>query len=124
MMISPTTVIGISQPVLYQRLPMRTSGIRAMTGGIRRAHSARTIRSSAGLSSVSRGSGALRGSEPDAAPVAARALLESSLSARRLLIFMRTSSPARDLMPPVLLCAYAIDPTPFGPPPHPPERDE
>src|SRR5215469_17243949 len=37
---------------------------------------------------------------------------------------MRTSSPARNLVPPVLLCAYAIDPTPFGPPPHPPERDE
>src|SRR5215831_408750 len=88
MMISPTTMTGISQAVLYQRLPMRTSGIRAMTGGIRRDHSARTMRSSAGLSSASRGSGALRGSGADAARAWSTLSLATGPSAGSL---MRTS---------------------------------
>src|SRR5262245_32492112 len=45
---------------------MRTSGTRAMTGGIRRDHSATTTRSAAGDSSDSSGSGALSGSGADA----------------------------------------------------------
>src|SRR5215470_17137462 len=64
---SPAAPIGSSHRMLNQLLPMRTSGTRAMTGGIRRDHSATATRSAAEDSSVSSGSGALSGSEADAA---------------------------------------------------------
>src|SRR5215469_7172479 len=68
--------------MLNQRLPMRTSGTRAMTGGIRLDHSAMATRSAAEDNSVSSGSGALRGSEADAlrggAPLPSGLLLRSA----------------------------------------------
>src|SRR5262245_34624397 len=70
--ISSATLIGRIHSVLTQRRPMRTSGIRAMIGGIRRDHSAKTIRSSAADSSVSRGSGRYSGSAAETARTALR----------------------------------------------------
>src|SRR5215469_16116821 len=65
-MSSPTAPIGSSHRMLNQRLPMRISGTRALTGGMRRALSATTTRSAAEDSSVSSGSGVLSGSGADA----------------------------------------------------------
>src|SRR5215472_399141 len=69
--ITPPRAIGMIHALLYHRLPMRTSGIRALTGGICLDHSATTIRSSAGLSPACSGSGEARGSGVDDSPAVA-----------------------------------------------------